>query len=107
MEKILLPQAARSVLEICVAPCITARAEHLSAYVIGFSLLGQYNKFEKLCKKLAKQPATEEKLSAQAQLSLGLLNVAPVLSCLAILDIQRLQSHTSIDAITIPKMHKC
>lgn len=100
------PQPSASVLELCVAPCITARTEHLSDQAIAISELAFYNKFEILCNMLRLPSTIDECGTGQAQIIHIFWNMALVLSVTALVDIQRLATHTSIDSIAVPRLYQ-
>jgi hypothetical protein len=92
--------------QLCVGPCITAHTQAgVSDYAIASSVLALYNKLELLLDQLAMPSASDEKLDFRSQVSLKCVNIFPVLALLALADMPRLQRHTPIDLITVPRIN--
>ncbi|EXJ88619.1 hypothetical protein A1O1_05549 [Capronia coronata CBS 617.96] len=93
-----------SIRQLCVAPGITAHIDNVEEYIVAFSVLALCTKFEAICEKLAMPSAADDRLDVEAQLSLKFLNIAPVLSALALVDMGRLHSHTAINVIKVSRI---
>ncbi len=103
---ILPPKHALPLLrQFCVAPCITAHAEEVvSEYAVGFSMLSLYSKLELVLDKLAMPSISDEELDLHTRTSLKCLTIFPVLSLLALVDMGRLQKHTPVHVILVPRI---
>lgn len=91
--------------QLCVGPGITAHMGHASEYTVDFSTLTLCEKFEMICSKLAIPPEDITRFGLKVWLSSKVIKVAPVLSALALVDIDRLQRRTAIDVIKVCRIH--
>ncbi|KAI1613765.1 hypothetical protein EDD36DRAFT_206759 [Exophiala viscosa] len=90
--------------QLCVSPFITGHIENGTEFVLGFSMFALSSKLELILKQLEKLPMMDKIVTSDASLARIFMSVAPVLSALAILDIQRLTRHRSIDAIEVSRV---
>lgn len=90
--------------ELCVSPFITGHIENGTEFVLGFSIFALSSKLELIIKQMERLPMMDNIVTSDASLARSFMSVAPVLSALAILDIQRLTHHTSIDAIEVSRI---
>ncbi|EXJ78062.1 hypothetical protein A1O3_09223 [Capronia epimyces CBS 606.96] len=89
--------------QLYMAPGITAHIDKVEEYIVAFSFLALYRKFEAICDKLAMPSLCDPILGLEAQLSLKFINVAPVLSALALLQMGRLNCHTAVNVIKVAR----
>ncbi|KAK5027544.1 hypothetical protein LTR13_009476 [Exophiala sideris] len=87
--------------ELCVSPFITGHIDNGTEFVLGFSVFALSSKLELILRQMERLPAMH---NIDASLARRFMSIAPVLSALAILDIQRLTQHTSIGAIEVSRI---
>ncbi|KIV77159.1 hypothetical protein PV11_08983 [Exophiala sideris] len=90
--------------ELCVSPFLTGHIDNGTEFVLGFSVFALSSKLELILKKMERLPAMHNIVTSDASLARRFMSIAPVLSALAILDIQRLTQHTSIGAIEVSRI---
>lgn len=83
---------------------MTAHIAKGTEFVLDFSILALYGKLDLILRSIGKLSMVDNVVATDANLALRFMSLAPVLSMLALVDVQRLTQDTSINVIGVSKI---
>jgi hypothetical protein len=89
---------------LCVSPFLTAHIAKGTDFVLSFSIFALYAKLDLILRSIKPLCMMDNMVATDADLALRFMSLAPVLSILALVDIQRLTRHTSINVVEVSRI---